>query len=766
MIQLELSLTRLLSFNILVNNTNNLQSSVQPENTVAETSQSNVEIHESVQFSDQAPVQEMNVSNKVVANNPYEFPKLDDYLSRVYPLQTFIWTSSDAIGDKVSEVFLPDSFYSYRAIAEKLSRFAYLKCNFHISVRVNGTKFHYGKLLVAFNVSSYKSDTIDYTLRDNIWSVSAFPHVICDAGENEVQEFDIPFLFPLDYYPLDPASASYGYDLNSLPPLASVFAYVLNPLSAGDTVPDISVTIYGNMTDIKLAGYANSVPTSVQPFLTRAQLDARNNQKHSILQCEIKERQSIETLVAQIGTNRMRLALPDLNQMSIDNMQNDVVDNSPNCNISFPPQYEVSSFNDIISKEALLYTGTITSNDVVGSDIFSWSVNPTTTSSLLFANGRVFYETPLSFISTAFTFWRGSINYKIQFVASQFHSLRLQLIYVPNGSSYDTTEPFELLSRVIDVQRDTEFKFSVPYTDIFPYTNSSYGRLYLKVVNSLTFKETPVPDIFFNIWISGGSDMSFHLPTNRLKVDPTTPSNIPYQAQIGTNSENPHSVIYDTLAPFDAYSPNLTFNKTEYRDLLNKPILVSVISEPSGTNTNVILGRPEGKAMGKDSLSALANNTAFDPWFYYLSRIFRFRTGGIVYNVIKYTTPGTDTFTQCAAAFLSYPILTNTVNTAITDILSQGPSTIASLEAEASFVQRSSDLALQPLVVKTPYYTGLNMLLNGIFISGASNNRDGFFVPRTRIQITTTSEAGIYLSGADDTNMHFQLGPPFTFIPS
>lgn len=758
----------------LVNNTttNNPQSDVQPDNTVAEVSHSNTEIHESVQFSDQAPVQDMNISNTIVANNPYHSPTLEDYLSRVYPVGTFNWSSSDTAGSKTIEVILPDVFYTFRAISEKLSRFAFLKCGFHISVRVNGTKFHYGKLLVAFNVSSYRIKEgvpqIDYAKRDNIWSVSAYPHVICDAGENEVQEFDIPYLYPLDYYPLDPKSATSGYNTPLfIPPVASVFAYVLNPLSAGSgPTPDVSVTIYANMTDIKLAGYGNSIPVSVQEFVTKQDLQKRNESMAS-MDTVVKER-SHDQFVAQIGTSRQRLAMPDLNNTVDDGVENDVSSNHPTVRYDFPSAYESNSLIDIVSKEALLYTGVITSSDGVGTDVYSWNVNPTSTSALTYLNGTVYYETPLSYIATMFNMWRGSINYKLQFVASQFHSLRLQLIYVPNGSSYETTEPFELLSRVIDIQRDTEFKFSIPYTNIFPYTNGSYGRLYMKVVNPLTFKETPVPDIYFNIWISGGSDMEFHIPITRPVYDDTTPSNVPpLVAQIGTTSETPHSTVYESLAPFDNYTPITSFSKTEMSDLIKKSTLVANVDEPfaGGTNIQIVCGPEGGSQVLSDSRSN--SSSGYDPYLMYLSRIFRFRTGGLIYTLMKYTNSSTIEPTQFSASAISTIGGNAGNNTAyFKEAVSSSIEDGIDAEAAATFVQRSSDLGLQPLVVKLPYYLGLNMALTAIIKRDGYNGQDGFRIPRTMFQFITTCESLLYVSGADDSRLHFQLGPPYTFVPT
>ena len=124
-------------------NNNNSTENVISSNEVVEVKDQPTEIHESVVFADAAPVDiDSSHDARVDIENPYKHPELTQYLSRVYPITTFEWTSASSQGDLLNEIYLPEALINFRAIAEKLSRFAFLQCKFHISSRVNGTAFH------------------------------------------------------------------------------------------------------------------------------------------------------------------------------------------------------------------------------------------------------------------------------------------------------------------------------------------------------------------------------------------------------------------------------------------------------------------------------------------------------------------------------------------------------------------------------------------------------------------------------------------------
>ena len=232
------------------------------------------------------------------------------------------------------------------------------------------------------------------------------------------------------------------------------------------------------------------------------------------------------------------------------------------------------------------------------------------------------------------------MNYTIQMVCSSFHSGRIQVLYYPVGTTYDAAEPYELLSRIVDVQKDLELKFSIPYTFIRPYTNDTIGTLVIKVVNPLTFKETPVPDIYFNIWVSGASDFEFMYPSVfPYRYDATVPPNPPtvldeFEAQISTG---PDDKVYEPLAPFQPMSSSMRFHPLTMSDICGKATCIGLVAPPSSNNSlSSTALYPEGGFPTNSSASL------YHPLFSAVALMTRFRRGSMIY-IINSRSRGTRT---------------------------------------------------------------------------------------------------------------------------
>ena len=741
------------------NNTNsNSSSEIISQNEVIEAKDLGQETIQSTQFTDAAPREvDSSHDNSVSATNAYKHPELTEYLARPFPIASYTWTSTSAIGSKLSEVFLPQALLAQRSIAEKLSRFAYLKCKFKVSVRVNGTSFHYGKLIVSYDVSPRSTNTSDYRFRDNIFSRSVYPHVIVSPGRDEIQEFMIPFIYPLEYFPLTVTSPSSDYGVRY--PMASVTTYVLNPLSSSVVVPPISVTMYGSMYDIEVAGYANSIPQSLFPALTNDELQAFNNTVPTRFGLKEKPRRSSTTgeFEAQIGYTNMKLANPDLINATHDPITLYMGETSRS---TIEGDMPLGSLNEILARPALLFTTTMTSAQAVGTDIFSIEVTPRL-SSTSGSGPTIYYNTPLSFVSDRFDMWRGTLNYKLQIVCSSFHSARIQILYSPYGNAYETSEPFELLSRIVDIQAESEIKFSIPYTAIFPYMESRIGTLYFKVVNALTFKEEPVPDIYMNLWICGGGDIEFVLPRAQLRLVPqnqTTPAPFEevFEAQIATGSKESE---YTPLAPFSSPSRMMTLTPATKESIISRS---SFCNSFAGNRTNLTY-----TALNFFPNGGICRLTNFAPSLETIGSMSRFRRGGMVYTIISH--PIYDSTIETGASYCIAELNT-AAGSFIPNNLNFGYTigSINSTPAEDIRVDglsvRSSDLSLQPLCVRIPYCRTINYDDNMIS-SGGSPNGDVPFSVYSYLRVYATDRVDVFVAADKDMEFFFQIGPPVDVLP-
>jgi hypothetical protein len=129
---------------------------------------------------------------------------LKGWLSRVYPLENITWSTSDNIGTQLAWYEFPASLFNLNSLYEKVRNIHYFRANVRVTIRMNGTRMHYGKLLITS--SPYPSyDLAHYALTNNIYSATGYPFTIVSPTENEPVEILVPFISPLMYSTVNPA---------------------------------------------------------------------------------------------------------------------------------------------------------------------------------------------------------------------------------------------------------------------------------------------------------------------------------------------------------------------------------------------------------------------------------------------------------------------------------------------------------------------------------------------------------------------------------
>jgi hypothetical protein len=146
--------------------------------------------------------------------------------------------------------------------------------------------------------------------------------------------------------------------------------------------------------------------------------------------------------------------------------------------------------------------------------------------------GVAIVDSWLSYISRAFSYWSGSIDYRIQVVATQFHSGKLIASFLPGLSSADgisLSQKVACPNLIMDLNENKEWVFSVPWNSILPWLRVAYpyweydpvrfseialGFLAISVLNPLTAPSTVAPSVEINVFISGGTDFKLKGPRN------------------------------------------------------------------------------------------------------------------------------------------------------------------------------------------------------------------------------------------------------------
>jgi len=152
--------------------------------------------------------------------------------------------------------------------------------------------------------------------------------------------------------------------------------------------------------------------------------------------------------------------------------------------------------------------------------------------------GTSFTPTLLSFVSFPFSFWKGSLVYKIVAVASPVHTCRLQICshvgFEAAGLDVNTAFGqyicvFEIAGGVKELtisfpwRSDTDWK-KVNTGSNTDTANYSMGQFSVRVLNQLQAPETVSASFACNVYMAGGSDYQLtYLGDNAIDLYPSVP---------------------------------------------------------------------------------------------------------------------------------------------------------------------------------------------------------------------------------------------------
>jgi len=148
--------------------------------------------------------------------------------------------------------------------------------------------------------------------------------------------------------------------------------------------------------------------------------------------------------------------------------------------------------------------------------------------------GSSFTPTLLSYISFPFSFWKGSLIYKIVAVASPIHTARLQICshvgYEASGLSVN--EAFGQYTCIFEVRGVSEITVSFPWRSPTEWkkvnngsnsdtTNYSMGQFSVRVLNPLQAMESVSTAVDLNVYYAGGSDFELaYIGNNAADLSP------------------------------------------------------------------------------------------------------------------------------------------------------------------------------------------------------------------------------------------------------
>jgi len=194
------------------------------------------------------------------------------------------------------------------------------------------------------------------------------------------------------------------------------------------------------------------------------------------------------------------------------------------------------NISHIVQKETYLTKFTWSTTAVVDNLLFNIRVCPQLARNV---GGVAMFNTSMATISNLFEWWRGSINFRFQIIASQYHKGRLLFIYDPAAGGTAPAEQNVQYSRIVDLSDERDFTMKVCWGQNKSYlpllTSAIYvnqfsnaaltteihhnGFLRVYVLNDLTTPNSAVNnDIQIAVYVSGGDDLEFNVLSEKIKT--------------------------------------------------------------------------------------------------------------------------------------------------------------------------------------------------------------------------------------------------------
>lgn len=490
------------------------------------------------------------------------------FLSRKVKIATYQW----AVGADLSQNFAPwNLFLANAAVANKLQNYQLIKGDLKLTFYVNGTPFHLGMLMASYNYLGAGSAVVTIGGDTQLVTRSQRPHLYLNVSTNKSGCLCLPFFLPTNYLSLTSPlfnSASIGtLNLDSFASLAqinagtdtvtiTVFAEMLNVKLTGPTMVAVSLAgptsvsfdmfvvepqsdEYDNTGVISgpasavadFAGKLTSVPV-IAPFALATQIGATAtgniarlfgySKPAQLADVQPMRNYPVSSLALVEGADTsQKLTMTGKAELSIDP------------NISELDSTDELSMEYIVTKESYITQFSWDVTDLVDTTLFAMDVDPMAERRAAVSGGYQIIPTALSFASRPFSAWSGTLKYRFQVIASQYHRGRISIIYDPTGpltgDPYNTT-----FNSIIDLEDARDFTMEVKwqqdraycfistdntrtfYTQTTPQTRTSTrdtcnGIFYVRVVNELV-----VPDgttgVKILVSISAGDDFELVNP--------------------------------------------------------------------------------------------------------------------------------------------------------------------------------------------------------------------------------------------------------------
>lgn len=244
--------------------------------------------------------------------------------------------------------------------------------------------------------------------------------------------------------------------------------------------------------------------------------------------------------------------------------------------------------------------------------------------------------------SRYFYVWRGSVKLRMKIVKTQYHSGRLEIIWVPLGTITAGFQRDTVYREIVDIRSTNEFEFTVPWVSDRPWrgTGDSIGHFYIRVLNPLKAPSTVSSDVKLQTFLSAGPDFQFGIPCDVSVAagEQIVPHYAPPPSESGAAKAQSNAQMFkfgegNSVTDFKMNNQGVGEAIVSLRQLIHRAIEYPV-SPGLHVPEELCAGLP-GTALD----STFPNYFANMDYIGLLSALFRWRAGGMNIHAYPKTSP-------------------------------------------------------------------------------------------------------------------------------
>lgn len=420
---------------------------------------------------------------------------LSTFLQRPVAISTFSWVEGSTTTLQLQ--FKPwQLFFNKVSILSKVTNFARLRAKLHLKFVVNASPFYYGAMRVCYC-------PIDGTFRDIVLSTpgdqikfSQMPGDFIYPQDMTSFEMELPFLWPHAWLDLN-SNADFG-TMGQI----SYILYSQLRSANGATGQNVTITCYAWATDVELAGLTSGLAMQGDEYDSAGPISGPATAVANVA-AKLTDTPVIGKLAraTEIGARAVG-GLASLFGYSNPPVIDDVRPYAPKAFHSFASvetsmpmdKLTVDPKNEITVDKSV--TGAGVDDELVishfcgrdsfitgllwtdaygpGTQLLRIPVTPRNYGLNVGTSQSFINNTPAAHVCSMFSQWRGEMVYTLRFVKTRYHTGRVQISWdpqeVPTVNAETTT-----VTRIVDLQDETEVTFSIPFKAQDPWLNTSNG---------------------------------------------------------------------------------------------------------------------------------------------------------------------------------------------------------------------------------------------------------------------------------------------------